>query len=124
MFLTVDQDVLTYTIYKYISQGLFEQHKLIYALLMAIKIDMQAGHISSQEFSIFVKCGAGLDLSVAESRPNKYPWLQDNVWLNLLALSDIQRFRALPDVIERNKREWREWCGEEAPEIKPLPDVR
>lgn len=52
---------MTYSIYQFISRGLFEKDKLLFTLNLCLKIDMKDNKISQQEFMTFVRAGALLD---------------------------------------------------------------
>lgn len=40
---------MTYEIYSYIQRGLFERHKIIFALLLALSVLTSAGKVSTRE---------------------------------------------------------------------------
>lgn len=42
-------------VYCYTARGLYEDHKLLFTLLLALKIDLQAQNISHPEVLTFVK---------------------------------------------------------------------
>ena len=61
--LAIILDYLTKLIWKYTIRGLYEKHKFLFTLLVALKIDMNSGHISFTEFNLLLKGGASLDLN-------------------------------------------------------------
>lgn len=48
---------MTYEIYLYVQRGLFERHKLIFALMLANKVLCSAGQVRVSS-SIFLACSA------------------------------------------------------------------
>eukprot|EP00998_Keelungia_sp_KM082_P000856 NODE_10_length_4254_cov_122.132542_g9_i0.p1 GENE.NODE_10_length_4254_cov_122.132542_g9_i0~~NODE_10_length_4254_cov_122.132542_g9_i0.p1 ORF type:complete len:1396 (+),score=542.74 NODE_10_length_4254_cov_122.132542_g9_i0:376-4188(+) len=112
----------TYSLFCYISRGLFEVHKLLFVLLLACKIEMRAGKLPPESFQTFLKAGAALNMS--DVRPKPFPWVPDRAWLNVLALADHARvFKNLPDLMQRAESLWRYWWDAEAPENTKIPDL-
>lgn len=100
-------------------RGLYEQHQFLFTLLMAIKIDLQAGTISHAEMMKFVKGGASLDLNAVLPKPFK--WIVDFSWLNLVELSSLPAFTDILVQVQENERDWRTWVEKEKPEQEEFP---
>uniref|UniRef100_A0A671WTD6 Dynein, axonemal, heavy chain 5 n=1 Tax=Sparus aurata TaxID=8175 RepID=A0A671WTD6_SPAAU len=111
---------LTYQVFCYTARSLYEEHKLLFTLLLALKIDLQARNISHQEVLTFVKGGASLDLNSVESKPRR--WILDQTWLNLVQLSSLPLFHQILTQVSQNERAWRTWFDHPAPEDAALPD--
>uniref|UniRef100_A0A8D3AF65 Dynein heavy chain 5 axonemal n=1 Tax=Scophthalmus maximus TaxID=52904 RepID=A0A8D3AF65_SCOMX len=111
---------LTFQVYCYTARGLYEEHKLLFTLLLALKIDLQDRNISHPEVLTFLKGGASLDLNSVEAKPRR--WILDQTWLNLVQLSDLPPFNQILTQVSQNERSWRAWFDNLAPEDATLPD--
>lgn len=110
---------LTYEVWAFTSRSLYERHKQLFTLMLAIKIDYQNGNISHEEFMAFVKGGASLDLNGVARKP--FRWILDITWLNLVEISKLSIFDDILKRIEQNEKEWRVWYEAERPEQEPIP---
>ncbi|XP_076617159.1 dynein axonemal heavy chain 5 isoform X1 [Chaetodon auriga] len=111
---------LTFQVYCYTARSLYEEHKLLFTLLLALKIDLQARNISHPEVLTFIKGGASLDLNSVESKPRR--WILDQTWLNLVQLSSLPPFTQILTQVSQNERAWRTWFDHTTPEDATLPD--
>jgi dynein heavy chain len=118
---------LTYQVYRYMNRGLFERDKMMFKLLVTLKIMTVANQITGADCNVFLKAGSSLDAKA--ERQNPFKWIAEKVWLNILMLSrhtfgvdQVQFFREIVDFIQRNEASWRKWFDENEPESVPVPD--
>ena len=86
-------EYLTENVFLYSARGFYEQDKFLYALLLTLKIDLNRGSISFEQFNTFIKGGASLDMNSVDPKPKK--WILDSTWLNLVQLSRLPSFSQL-----------------------------
>ncbi|XP_017781875.1 PREDICTED: dynein heavy chain 5, axonemal [Nicrophorus vespilloides] len=110
---------LTYEVWKFTQRSLYEKHKALFTLMMAMKIDLQKNVISHEEFLAFIKGGASLDLNAVTPKPFK--WILDITWLNLVEINKLDTFSKILIKIETNERDWKNWYEKERPEEEIIP---
>ncbi|XP_008556957.2 dynein axonemal heavy chain 5 [Microplitis demolitor] len=110
---------LTHEVWAFTLRSLYERHKSLFTLMLAMKIDCYRGSISHVEFMAFIKGGASLDLNAVTPKPFK--WILDITWLNLVEISKLEVFSDILTKIEFSEREWRIWYEKERPEEEELP---
>jgi len=112
---------LTFTTFLYICRGLFERHKILYKLLLALKVQMMAGELNADHFSCFLKGGAALDINTVRKKPKE--WIPDMSWLHVINLSNtLPVFKDLPDSMFRSEGIWKQWYDHEMPEATKIPE--
>ncbi|NXV72009.1 DYH8 protein, partial [Atlantisia rogersi] len=111
---------LTFEVYSYSVRGLYENHKFLFTLLLALKIDLERGHVNTNEFHALLRGGAALDLQACPPKP--FRWILDMMWLNLVELSKIPQFAEILDQIAHNEKGWKSWFDTNAPEEEVIPD--
>ena len=95
-------------IYSNISRGLFEKHKLLFSLLIALEIDKSANNISQHELNIFLK---GIDIKkknslFIETNPLINDIKEEN-WIKLHILAqEIDNFKDIINSIQLNDQLW------------------
>ncbi|KAK9891390.1 hypothetical protein WA026_014631 [Henosepilachna vigintioctopunctata] len=112
-------EYLTFEIYKYKSRGLYEMHKYMFVLLLTLKIDLERGVITHEEFQNFIKGGAALDLNTCPPKPAK--WITDSTWLNLVELSNLRHYQYIVQQVVDNDKVWKNWFDKDAPEDAVFP---
>ncbi|CAL4125091.1 unnamed protein product, partial [Meganyctiphanes norvegica] len=110
---------LTHQVWRNACRGFYERHKLLFTLLLAMKIDLNEGLITHDEFMKFIKGGASLDLKAVQPKP--FRWILDITWLNLVELNKLPQFALILDQIVENEKEWKLWFEKEKPEEEELP---
>ena len=111
---------MTFSIYLYIQRGLFERHKLTFALMLTNKIQVSAKALSLDLVNVFLKGGGSLDPKSVKKKP--HAWIPDKCWLDLVAMSQHKSFADIVESINVNEKLWRAWYDKEAPEAARVPD--
>uniref|UniRef100_A0A7S1PHU2 AAA+ ATPase domain-containing protein n=1 Tax=Percolomonas cosmopolitus TaxID=63605 RepID=A0A7S1PHU2_9EUKA len=113
-------DRSTWTIFEYMSIGLFKRHKFLFVLLLACKILLRDDAIKAEEFSCLLKGGAALDI---KTETKTIEWLSDTVFLNVLALSrSVPVFANLPKMMHNKQKLWQMFYEEEKLEQSNIPE--
>jgi dynein heavy chain len=114
-------DNLRYHISCYVQRGLFQKHKDIWALMLALRIQTRENLISGPALSVLVHAGSLLDIHAEKPKP--FTWIADQVWLNILQLArKVKVFSELVEAINRNDILWKHWFEDDAPEELRPPD--
>ena len=112
-------DSCTYTLYAYVTRGLFERHRLILSSQLAIKILTQSGELTPENLEVMIRGSKGVE---AHDVPDNMEWLAPAAWAAVHALADqLEPFAGLPQDMEGSHKRWKEWCDHEQPESEPLP---
>merc|ERR1711871_92723 len=114
-------ETMTYIVYRYVNRGLYEKDKLCFILLVTLKISITANHLSSSDLTLFLRGGAALDIDSVRRKP--FNWLSNEVWLNVIELSQSNKFfQNLPNDMSADEAMWRRWYEDNEPENIGIPD--
>ncbi|XP_059171726.1 dynein axonemal heavy chain 8-like [Physella acuta] len=113
-------EYLTYEVWSYVVRSLFNQDRQLFTILLAIRIDLAKGAIKMNEFQVFIKGGAALDLNTVTPKPAR--WISDITWLNLVKLSELSDFKNILDQVSHNDKQWKHWFDKPAPEEEVIPE--
>ena len=110
-------EMATYLFFKHVGRGLFEPHKLLFSLLIVLRIELQAGTIDAAAFTLFAKGGAHLEAEdLARAHPKPFAWVPMSTWKNIVALSALPKLKFVCEALARNEAEFRAFAEHEAPE--------
>jgi len=111
----------TYLTYRYINRGLYEADKLTFVVLVTMKILITANNLRTSDLTLFLRGGAALDIDSVRRKP--FNWISNEAWLNVVELSQSQKFFAnLPTDMSANEAMWRRWYEDNEPEQMNIPD--
>ncbi|CAN8203477.1 unnamed protein product [Coccothraustes coccothraustes] len=113
-------EYLTFEIHSYSVRGLYENHKFLFTLLLALKIDIEKGHVENREFQTLIRGGAALDLQACPPKPSR--WILDMIWLNLVELNKLPQFEEILNQIAHSDKAWKHWFDKDAPEEEIIPN--
>ncbi|RLN86351.1 hypothetical protein BBJ28_00004571 [Nothophytophthora sp. Chile5] len=114
-------ETLTYIVFRYVSRGLYDRHRLSFVLMLALKILVASDCVTPADVTLFLKAGASRKLS--SDQPKPFAWMSTGAWLNAVQLaSDKPHFRNLLADLERNEGTWRKWFDDNEPERLAVPD--
>ncbi|XP_060639849.2 dynein axonemal heavy chain 10-like [Anolis sagrei] len=113
-------DTLTFNVYNYGCTGLFERHKLLYSFTMTIKIEQADYRIPQDELDFFLKGNISLEKS---ARKKPCSWISDQGWEDVIRIAELfpEQFGSLPDDVENNPDDWKNWYDVDALEQVPFP---
>ncbi|KAG4103981.1 dynein heavy chain and region D6 of dynein motor-domain-containing protein [Neocallimastix lanati (nom. inval.)] len=110
----------TYAVYKSTCRGLFEEHKLLFALHITVKILLSAGKINEEEYSFLLHGGQVINRETQLPNPCN-EWISETTWDNITELEKLPAFNGLVSSFEQGEREWKQWFINSEPEEIQLP---
>ena len=108
-------DTVTFSVFVYMSRGLFTRDKLLFASQVAFQILRMQGQIVPQELDFLLR---------APSVPNSsspVDFLSNQAWGSVKALVNLEAFNGFDRDIEGSAKRWKKLCESETPENEKLP---
>ncbi|XP_058249288.1 dynein axonemal heavy chain 11 [Hemibagrus wyckioides] len=108
-------EAVTYSVFMYTSQGLFQKDRLTFLTHTAFQILLMKGSIESEELDLL------LHFPVESSSGSPVSFLSPQAWGTIRDLSVLEAFRGLDRDIEGSPKRWRKLVESECPERERLP---
>ena len=114
-------EATTRTMFVMICRGLFEQHKGLFAFLIAVSIMRQKKAISTEEWGFFLKPALAQE-GLPPNPSGEGGWLELKVWGSVIkGEEEVPGLAGLRAAIEADAAPWRAYAESEAPQNAPLP---
>ncbi|XP_069552287.1 dynein axonemal heavy chain 11 [Brachyistius frenatus] len=108
-------EAITYSVFLYTSQGLFERDKLTFLSHTAFQILFKQGLIDAQEFDFL------LHFPVEANKVSPVSFLSPHAWGAIKTISTLEHFSGLERDIESSPKRWRKIVESSCPEKERLP---
>jgi len=107
---------VTEVIFTYVTQGLFEQHKLVAATQLALATLKARSALTPAALDFLLRApqASGKGKVAVE-------WLSSPVKSTVLALEEVEGFQGLFEDLDSSAKRWGEWYHLDRPEEEPLP---
>ncbi|CDJ47273.1 Axonemal 1-beta dynein heavy chain dynein heavy chain, related [Eimeria brunetti] len=113
-------DKVTQMSYDYISLGLFESQRLIFAFHLTTMIMRHDGKLPEEELDFFLK--GSNTISEGETKPEEFNWIPDAGWNDLFRLSTVSAaFKGLRENVLAEPQAWKEWAEDDSAEKADMP---
>lgn len=107
----------TLSLYQNVCRSLFEVHKMLFSLLLAVNISQGQGKVKALEWRHLV-AGAATKKEIPNPASD---WLSIDQWTNVLALSDMDAFEGFEQTFIENLPSFKRFCDSVEPYNEQLP---
>ncbi|XP_033374700.1 dynein heavy chain 9, axonemal [Parus major] len=108
-------DSITFCIFQYTAQGLFERDKLTFSAQLTFQILLMNKEIDPAELDFLLRYPAQPGVT------SPVEFLSDHSWGGIKALSSMEEFRNLDRDIEGSAKRWKKFVESECPEKERFP---
>jgi len=111
---------VSFTIFAYVTRGLFEKDRLIFSSQLGFRILGRKGELPPEELDFMIKSPKMMD---APERSETLQWLPESCWASVQSLAELlpDAFAGLPADMDGSWKRWKELFDNEQPENEPLP---
>ncbi|KAL7675821.1 hypothetical protein ACOME3_002085 [Neoechinorhynchus agilis] len=116
-------NTLMTTFYRFASNCLFQEHRLLLSFHMSVKLMQGANLMDSEEYGFFVQGSSKQKNIRMETLPSNMfkLWLSDQQWAEICALVRLRRYRPLLGSFTPFADQWNNWYMNPEPENIPIP---
>ncbi|XP_043570859.1 dynein axonemal heavy chain 17-like [Chiloscyllium plagiosum] len=108
-------DEITYSVFVYITRGLFERDKLIFTAQVAFQVFLMKKEINPNHLDFLLR----FPFKAGVTSPVDF--LSHQGWGGILVLAEMEQFKNLDSDIEGSANRWKKIVESEAPEKEKLP---
>ena len=108
-------DCMTWTVFVYVSRGLFTADKLTFTAQIAFQILLHGKKINPIELDFLLRFPAKMD------QGSPVDFLSNIGWGAIRSLSDMEEFKGLDRDIEGSAKRWKKFVESECPEKEKFP---
>lgn len=113
--------MLTISVFRYVSQGLFKKDKLVFVLIVCLRCLVNRGVIQNEMLDVLLRGSADIETSSVPPKP--MAWLPESGYFNALALAkSVPFFSSLPTHLVEKESLWHRWWESDHPEQVQIPD--
>ncbi|XP_063979949.1 dynein axonemal heavy chain 1-like [Diachasmimorpha longicaudata] len=106
-------EYLTFSTYSNVCRSLFEKHKLHFAFLICIRIQIDTDSVDTSEWRYFLSGG-----SSSQQNLNPAPeWLPERSWLEIQSLTILKGFRNFPKLFQSRLKIFKALYDSKEPEL-------
>ncbi|CAH8647966.1 unnamed protein product [Schistosoma rodhaini] len=108
----------TISVYRNICRSLFENHKLLFSLIMCYSLMKNKGKVNETVWRFLLTGGVALD----NPHPNPCPdWLSDKCWSEIVRTTELPGLEGFMDSVQSASNEWKAMYDDLTPHRFPIP---
>ena len=110
---------ITFEGFSYTRRGTFEDHKIVVATMLTLRINVRKGLIKQDEVTALIKKEVALDPPPMSDQLAKF--IPEAIWPAIIGLQSVKLFENLVASMESENLQWKKWYGDEKAELAELP---